>query len=519
MLGLFGKKPDHPMADIKSAQALLEDLPKNDALKSVMELTEWLESVADSSGFDLEHQFAVLRLLDETAQPYARKLMREYFAVHDLDKFHENRLWLVLGNLSRHTASAYCAVFDRYRQADKGGHALKTQLPLLAARAVHNMTRHVKYLCAHYCPVERAVWERLAQLYRHAEQHQYLDAPVMLYPGVTGNTSVKFEAGHLLGWYGCGLSSLSPLYIHLTERIVAQYRSAIDVHAQQSEHDLFSFDLSRPVAPMRVKVEGGARSAPPSGDGATSSMRFVSMDAMESRLEALILSLGRNVVPEDLDLGGSYEAETVRGAARYMLEYLNAPPLRRGVRRGVRVNLSVLNGFARVLEHTDVGLNFSEEPPMHWQAEDISSTGFHAVLPDQAGDAVRIGSLLGIQPDGVAHWGVAIVRRLMRDEANLLHAGAEMLASRIAGVVLRQSGGAPGEDGLAALWLHARTGESVGEARLLMKADTFSTQRSLQTQFNGKRYLLIPGGLLERGLDYDLARFRAIEEDTSSADA
>ena len=82
MLGFFGKKSDHPMADLKSAQALLEDLPKSDALKALQELTAWVESVREQAEFRMDHQLAVLRLLDETARPFERKLMREYFAAN-----------------------------------------------------------------------------------------------------------------------------------------------------------------------------------------------------------------------------------------------------------------------------------------------------------------------------------------------------------------------------------------------------------------------------------------------------
>ena len=131
-------------------------------------------------------------------------------------------------------------------------------------------------------------------------------------------------------------------------------------------------------------------------------------------------------------------------------------------------------------------------------------------------DGIRIGSLLGVQPDGVQHWGVAVIRRLMRNDANQLHVGAEMLANQIASVALSQSGGGGGfEDGQPALWLQARQGDPSGEARLLMKADTFSPHRSLQTRLDGKSYLLIPILLLEKGDDYDLARFRLIEQESS----
>ena len=78
---IFGKKSDHPLADIKSAQTLLDDLdlPRNDAFRSLAELTELIELLSEQAEFKLDHQFAVLRLLDEAAQPYVRKLAREYF--------------------------------------------------------------------------------------------------------------------------------------------------------------------------------------------------------------------------------------------------------------------------------------------------------------------------------------------------------------------------------------------------------------------------------------------------------
>jgi hypothetical protein len=507
--GIFSKKSDHPMADIKSVQALLDDLPKNDAHKTLMELTDWVESVSDNTDFKLDHQFAVLLLLDEAAQPYARKLARDYFAPQELNKFQENRLWLVLGNLFRHTAKAYCAVFNRYCSGDKGAAAVKAHVPLLAVRAVHSMAGQLKYICAHYGPIDKTIWDNLAKIYRHAEQQQYLDTPLGLYSGVSGNTTVKREIGHLLGWYGCGVGTLSQLYMHLTERIAAQYCHDIYMGVQQDAGSLFSFDLDRPSAPMRVKV----------GTAVHPSTRFIGMAAMQPKLEALIKALEKKVVPENINLGGTYDAEQVREAAQFLLDYLIEPPLRRSVRRGIKVNLNVASGFAKVIERTDVGLNFNEEQPALWEVDDISISGFFTVLPVQGTDGLRIGSLLGVQPDGVPHWGVAVVRRLMRDDANQLHVGVEMLANQIIGVALSQSGGGGGgefEDGQPALWLQAKQGAPSGEVSLLMKVDTFSAHRSLQTQMDGKSYLLIPSGLLEKGLDYDLAKFRIIVQEKES---
>ena len=503
--GIFGKKSDHPLADIKSVQALLGDLPKNDAFKSLMELTEWIESVSEHTDFKLDHQFAVLRLIDEAAQPYARKLVREYFTPFEINKFQENRLWLVLGNFSRHTANAYYTVFNRYCNAEKGSNTIKAQVPLLTARAVYAMICQLKYVCAHYGPVDSAIWANLAQLYKHAEQLQYLDTPVSLYPGMIINTSVKCEVGHLLVWYDRGLLALSPLYMHLTERIVAQYCSTIDIHAQLSGQSRLSFDLNQPDEPTRINM--GATTHP--------AMRFVGMQTMQAKLEDLMKVLKKNIVPDEINLGGSYEAEVVRAAVQYLLDYLIAPPVRRNARHAANVTLNVINGYDKVVERSNAGLQFNEEDPAHWVTEEISVGGFSSALPTVS-SSIGIGSLLGIQPEGVSHWGVAVVRRLLRDDANQLHAGAEILANQVAGVFLNQDGSELG-DGQAALWLYAKQGELSGGAQLLlMKADTFSANRSLKIQLDGKNYLLIPSGLQEKGLDYDLAKFKLIEQEADS---
>ena len=501
LAGIFGRKSDHPLADIKSAQALLGNLPRNDAYKSLIELTEWIEALSESIDFKLDHQLAVLCLLDEAAQPYARKLVREYFTPFEINKFQENRLWLALGNFSRHTAHAYYMVFKRYCNAEKGSNTIKAQIPLLAARAIHALICQLKYICAHYGPIDNIIWANLAHLYKHAEQLQYLNTPVKLYSG-TQVTSVKCEVGRLLVWYDKGLLALSPLYMHLTERLVAQYCSTIDVSPQVSGDSRLSFDLNQPDEPTRINM------------GATThhAMRFISMPTMQARLEDLMKVLKKNIIPDETNLGGNYEAEVVREAVRYLLAYLISPPVRRNARHAANVTMNVINGFDKVVERSNAGLQFNEEPTAHWVTEEISVGGFSSVLPTGS-NSIGIGSLLGIQPEGVAHWGVAVVRRLLRDDANQLRAGAEIIANQVAAVFLNQKGSGLG-DGQAALWLYAKQGESdSGTQLLLMPADSFVGNLSLKIQLDGKNYLLIPVGLQEKGLDYDLAKFKLIEQE------
>ena len=505
---LFGKKSEHPLADMRSAQKLLEELPKNDTHKLLMDFAELIESVAEDNSLKVDQQFAMLRLFDEAAQPYIRKLTAEYFVPGELNSFQEGRLWLVLGNLSRQTAIAYYVVFKRYRNDEKGSSAIKPLAALLMARAVYAMIWQLKYVCVRYDLVEYATWENLAHIYASAEQQQCLDTPVNLYPGMVAKTSVRCETGHLLGWYGSGVSSLTPVHLHLTERLLAQYCLDIEVQARQSQSSLYSFDLHGPGAPLRVKMHSAA----------PLSMRFVGMPAMLPKLEQLLKTLEKNIVPDGLFLGGSYGAEVVKEAVIHLLSYLTNPPVRRSARRAIKISFNVANSFAEVMERIKARLSFSKERPS-WQIQDISANGFLTVLPDQGGEGVRIGSLIGMQLEGVPHWGVAVVRRMLRNSAYQLHIGAEILSTQAADVALSQSGAGGGfDDGQDALWLFAKPNEATGEAKLLMKAGAFTAQRSLQTHFNQKKYLLIPIGLQEKYVDCDLARSRLIEQEDGQED-
>ncbi len=507
---LFGKKSDHPMGDMKSVQAMLEDLPKNDVYKLLAELTEWIDSVAENTEFRVDHQLAVLRLLDDTAQPHVKKLTREFFTPHELNKFQENRMWMTLDNFSRSTATAYFAIFKRYGNDDKGSSTIRVQVPLLLAHSVNAHIAQLKFVCAQYGVIDKAIWTNLAQLYQCAELQKFMDTPVSLTSGVAANTTVKCQIARLLGWYGSGVNSMSPLFIHLSERIVAQYCAAIDLHAGQNETDFLSFDLNQPAAPARANPEMAAQPT----------MRFINAVGVKPKLAALITTLEKNILPDDLNLGGVYEAKVVCEVAKSLLSFLKEPPTRQSARRSVKVNMTVVSGFENTVEHITAGLNLSTAKPVQWELEDISANGFLTILPPQGFDGLRIGSLLGVQPAGVSNWGAAMVRRMSRDEAGQLHIGVEMLANQIACVALMQSGAASGyfEEGQLALWLYAKQVDASGEVQIIMHVDAFSDGRSLQTEIDEKNYLLIPTGLVEKGADYDLAKFRLVEQEGSHHD-
>jgi len=239
MLGIFGKKSDHPLADMKSAQAFLDEMPKSDALKTLQELTTWIESVREQAEFRLDHQFAVLRLLDETARPFERKLTRDYFSAAALSAFQENRLWLALNEFYAQTLQAYRNVLARYRNGDKGASSLKSMLPLIAGRGISAVTGGLKFAAARHALVEQAIWATLAEFYIHAETQQYLDEPVVLYTGAGAKITVRDEFVAVLMWHASSFGTLSRLHMHLAERLAAHLRKSFTVSVQHEPGSRF----------------------------------------------------------------------------------------------------------------------------------------------------------------------------------------------------------------------------------------------------------------------------------------
>lgn len=507
LAGLFGKKSDHPLANMKSAQQVLADVPKADALKALQELTSWVESLRDHEGeFKLDHQVAVLRLLDEAAQQHARKLLRDYFSLQPLGKFQENRTWTTLNDFFTLSEQAYTNILTRCRKGDSSASAVRPQQALLAACGIAAAANKLKLAAVRYALIDPTLWAHLAEIYSYAEAQSFLDESLALYPGTGINTSVRREFAAVMVWFALGTGSLSSLHIHIAERLIAHLNKYLTAGAQAVAGSQWVINLAQPTSPMRANVETTIHP----------SLRFVGIGEAEGAFNNLLKSLEKGIVPQDINLGGSvYEAELLRDVARQLVaRFVLPPPARRNARHKIKVNLHVANGFFKLVENADIGLNLSSEPNEIWEVEDISATGFRSVTAPSTLGSVKIGSLIGSKPENVGSWGVGIVRRLSRDAQNNLHVGVEILANQVVGVSLgARDHSDAGEDNLA-LYLN-KPNDNSGEAWLLMKPDAFLANRSFNMAIGDKTYLLLPLGLVESGEDYDLARYRKMEQDTS----
>jgi hypothetical protein len=493
MLGLFGKKSDHPMADLDSARQLLEEVPKNDALKALTEISAWMESVRSDEHMRLDIFFAVMSLLDEAARPHEIKVLREYFTSGVNSPVVEKRQWKALDDHYTHLGEAYHGVLLGCHNGEKGCAAIKEKRALLIARGINAVVGRLKCAAVHYAPVEPALWEQLGEYYTEAETQKCLDEAVELYPGASTQSTVRHQLAGALLWWASGTGSLKPLQIHLAERLTAHVCSGLTLGAEPGEDALYSFDLTQPRSPARYN--GSAEAHP--------NLRFLGHGGVQLLMAPLIEKLEQDTVPGEVNLGGSYAAgEVCEIAKRLSAGWQSEAPARRHARRSLNVNLSVVKHYAGVIDVANLAPG-KDGDSVVWVAEDVSATGFRCTLEAAQGAGLKIGSLLGYRPENVQHWGAGIVRRLRRDDEGKFDVGVEILANRAARVMLGEGPAASGDS----FGVLLGSPES-DDARLLLKPGSVDETHNLVIQLNGKYYNLVPQGLQDKGDDYDLMKYQ-----------
>lgn len=505
MLGLFGKKSDHPMADLKSARRLLEEVPKGDSVKALHELAGWIESVRGDPDIRLDNRFAVLRLLDEAARAHEMKVVHDYFSVDAIAPAYEKRLWKELNEFYTALAEAYHDVLSGCHDGEKGASALKMLRPLIVARGINAVTGRLKCSAAHYAPVATEIWSQLAEYYAEAEVQDFLDDEIELFPGVATTQAIRNQLAGVLVWWGSGTGTLKPQQAHLAERLVAHVCATLAMGAEPGEETLFQFDLSQSNPPVRYNGETAAHP----------NLRFISLGEAQQQVAALIGGLEAGDLPEELNLGGRYPVDAVLEIAKRLSGgWLSAPPARRNVRHSISVNLAVLKDLSEVMPVVAGGAAPAGGPGRNWVAEDISATGFRCILDVSQGAGVRVGSLIGFRAENVQHWGVGVVRRLRRGEQNKLDAGIEILTGRMIGVRLREEAGAEGAGEIPGIWISPASPPAT-DARILVRPGGVAEERPLRMRMGAKSYIVTPRAVAERGDDFDLMRCEVVEHGAS----
>ncbi|MGC2518704.1 MAG: hypothetical protein WA373_06310 [Burkholderiales bacterium] len=493
------------MADAREARKILDEIPAGEPFKAIEELSHWIESVCAAEGFKPEHRAQLVQAIDDAAQMQLRKLQRDYLSMPRLSRFQENRLWTSMHGYWRQSALAFATCIDLYATGQKGADRLKNNLPLLTVRALRALAAQIKWQYVRYGPCENFIWGVVARIYALAENRKFARTRATVYPGVPGESSPEQEFLKAVMLSASSPDSLLPVEIELAERLIAHFSASFTLRLDQQPDIAYWIDLATSRPPLRL-------ARPPQH---APTLRFFAAGKAAQELTQLIQTVAStNAVPSGVALGGSYEPEVVLDVLNHLALYWSPkPPERKAPRHRVKSRLSATHGYDGVLAALDrsTSLDFDESSTESWIVENVSAGGFGASIPQIKGEWVKIGCLLGLQPEGGSNWVIGVIRRFTRESPQQGTVGIQTLARTALLTQLKLQSGTGSDPGTGILLNPSDDG---AEAHLLLRPGVLATGQNLEIERNGKRFLLMPAGVTDRGDDYEIIRCRQMIRET-----
>lgn len=546
MIGWLNKlapRPDHPMRDVRAAQKIIDELPKSDPYKCLLELAAWVESVVQASGYRLQTRAAIIRLLDESGYPVQRKLQQEYLVQNRQVKFREQAVWRALVDYWRALVNGYLYCLDAYAMGARGADALKPMLALLAGRALHAVACMHKTMLLHYGPVDDSVWHCLSRIWLFVESRRLGDLPFELYEPAQQTTSLQAEFMKCLFLSCSSPDSLLPQQIDLVERLIDDVADGFVLSNEPDSRSAFVYDLAVPRPPGRLVA----------GMPVTARMRFIGPSVASVRLQELARALDN---PSAVSAAGySYvaPAASLRSVLQHLLFYWSmTPPERKWPRMPAFGRLTVLHGFSDVmravlyskldvkttvldnrsalerqkrdldlfgfvtaetqqlLDSLSASQSEQEQRAESWLVQNVSLGGYGAILPLLRSDWLQIGCLLAVRGDH-GEWQIGAVRRLQYDAERQTHVGIEILAAKLMAVRIRQEG-LPHErdNGDEYALLFGDSLANLPTCSLLMRAGSYQAGRQYRVAEMDRQYLFEPINRVEHGEDFDIVEFNVL---------
>ena len=532
-LKVLEEKPDHPMFNVAEAKKLLADLPQDDPLNALDEITGWLASVKETVGFRPERRAEIIMLLDETAQPFHTTLLNNYLAEANLQDFNSMRMWQGVLIFMRALTDAYALCVEECGQEEKKSPALQEKMPIIFARLLRATAEQVKLGLMRYTKIEHPLWEQLYQYYNLAVENQLAETLVFAYTKGTPQTSSQRELLRAVLLHVSSPASLAPDQIEVSFRIAARLSSFFDFTEVPEEDCGYCFDLAQPAAPKEVTAKIQV----------TPTMRFFGALRAVPKVAEIIHEKERNKQYEELGLDNDFTPQGKLTVLKHLQAYWGKDhPYRRQDRRTIKTSIEVIHGFKTIskrvtqaeLDHmTDLSaeevqmlkgestLNLAateedkELVSETWDVLDISVSGIGGRLPGAASGWIKVGALCGLKASNSEVWWVGVIRRLETDEEGQMCVGTEILTKKPLSIWLRSLGkevqstsgwetstGSFKYTYVSAILVPDAQG-SYAEATLLMESGSFRADYVFEVMMGEKSSNIRLFGLLAQGADFE----------------
>jgi hypothetical protein len=489
MLDLFAAKSSHPLAQEAERQRMFGTLAATDALTALDQARDWLRSLADESGMSFPLRAALVRQVDNVAQRPARIVEREYLAVAHVPSDGATRLWRAARGYWAQLAATCNTCLGEFSQSDERPEAHRVELTLFTVRHIRAYATRLKWDQFRYWPPSDSLWQAVGRAYLYALDNGFARREVSAYPGERRQTTAEREYLRALVSQVSSMDSLLPLEIEIADRLIVHYLPA------------FALD-STPQTDFRYWVDAGQRRPPSRLDRrpepGPSTFYFDTGNASVA-LRGLRQQLEWGTLPSGIDLARYRSPRVILPVVRHLESYWASEPRRRTHDRyRVHSRLTVVSGLGDLLACLQADTDPAQAAS--WVVDNVSQSGMRVQLALEPDATVRIGTLLGIRPEGGDNWLVGVVRRFIRTDETAAAVGVETLSKWPIPAAI---------DGDAAqhvlLLDPIEDGETV---RIVASGVDYVPGRTLTCRALGAAFSLDPVEPIERGVEFDLARYR-----------
>jgi hypothetical protein len=490
MLGFFSAKPDHPLADPKEARRIVAAIAAHEPAAALGEAAGWLESLAGIDGFPLALRLERANEIAAASLPQARRQARDFLAGTHRTRLQEQQAWQ--RNQNYWTQLAH--VLDRcLEEADADAKAAETLRPRLGALLAGLLIAHAgcqRWVQLRYGPIDGSLWTRLGDLYLRAVKEKLAEREVQPFGPGEGATTPAAEYLKTLVFQAASMDNLLPLEIGLAERFIAHFLPYFVFGAEVRPESVYWVDAGKPLPPTRLAkvpdVSPGLRFFGPG-------QALAAVRQMHERIAA------SGALPAEVNLGGQYAAAVVLPVLDHLaMCWSPKPPTRNFSRHRIKSRVGIVGGLTAIRQYLDGGPGGFDEVES-WLVEDVSQGGMGIRLPLQRNDWVRVGVLVGMQPEGGDNWLVGVVRRFLRETEVQGVVGIETL-SKAPRAVTAAGGGFE----TALVLLDPPQDDS--SIRVLLAPGDWEEGIPLVTRMDGRRWRLHPDERIETGDDWLVGR-------------
>ena len=409
---------------LKDVHEVIAALPADDAVEAVTQITAALEAINCSATLTLEERYDDIYLLDAAVVARTRTLLREYLNTSRQTRSREAALWNGAYNCWSELATAYVICVQRYADDAANATVFKKLARVAVARAMRALRRQLQWLRIRYAAPVPAIWIGLVNLYSYIEAEN-IDEEMLIYPGET--STIKREFLKVLIQSSLSCENLQPPGQDLATFIVNRYSPHFVMSKTPDAGCTHWFDLKHPQPIARI-------GRTPSADA---DLRYFGAGAAVEMLgEALRFIEEAQEVPEDLGFTYGIELPFLTPVLTQIYQdWSGAPAARQHAREKSNARITVVPGFKEIIDllesAADDPFDFTEKSNVEsWVANDISSSGFAAVIPAVSGDWVSVGGIAGIESEIAGEWSVGMVRRVSRLDDGQQEIGVQLIARK-----------------------------------------------------------------------------------------